>query len=129
MKKIILFCFLTLVIIYNKSVFAQENFQRSSPDTYHSYVMVPKAFSPNYDGINDFFKVTGKDITKFEIQVFNRQGQLVYESDNIDDEWDGRYNGYKAQGGIYVWLIVFEGHDKEMKPFKHSIRGNLTLLL
>ncbi|MFC1732216.1 gliding motility-associated C-terminal domain-containing protein [candidate division KSB1 bacterium] len=129
MKKIVILSILVFGIIQNTSLFSQTKYIKPSNDSYKSYIMVPKAFSPNYDGINDFFKVTGKDISKFEIYIYNRQGQLVYKSEDINTVWDGKYNGCKAQGGIYVWVIEYEGYDQKMKAFKHTIKGNLTLLL
>ena len=129
MKRIIILHLLVFGIIYCTDIYSQIRYPKTSVQKFNSYILVPKAFSPNFDGINDFFKVTGKDITKFDIQIYNRQGQLVFESEDINSEWDGRYNGCKAQGGVYVWIINYEGHDKEMQPIKHTIKGNLTLLL
>jgi gliding motility-associated-like protein len=54
----------------------------------------PNAFSPNGDGLNDFFKVNAlyKNVS-FNMVIYNRWGQLVFESDNIDQGWDGSWGG------------------------------------
>ena len=127
-----IFCICILIFLYCLSLpegNAQEVKSKSGVEPFNSYVLVPKAFSPNFDGINDVFKVTGRDVTKFEIYIYNRQGQMVYHSEDIDAEWDGKFNGILAMSGVYVWIIEYEGHNSAMEPLKHTIRGNVTLLL
>jgi gliding motility-associated-like protein len=53
----------------------------------------PNAFSPDGDGINDFFSISGQSLSDFQIEVYNRWGQMVYKSKNISDNWNGKYNG------------------------------------
>lgn len=69
---------------------------------------VPNAFSPNGDGTNDEFKVGHScDLSQYTIQVFNRWGQMVYESHNSDEGWDGTYGGTEAPGGVYTYRISY----------------------
>ena len=72
---------------------------------------VPSAFTPNNDGINDFFKVEGHDIFSFEIWVYNRWGELVYNSRDLDDVWDGSDRGgeYYVKDGVYVYTLKAVG--------------------
>jgi len=56
-------------------------------------LFVPSAFTPNNDGVNDFFKVEGHDIYSYNIWIYNRWGQEVWHSNNIDDVWVGNYKG------------------------------------
>lgn len=75
---------------------------------------IPNAFTPNGDGLNDVFKVVGlyKNI-KFKMYLYSRWGQLVYESDNIDQGWDGTSKGAYCEPGSYVWIVNvgFLGQD------------------
>ena len=75
---------------------------------------IPNAFTPNGDGLNDFFQVSAlyKNIT-FKMVVYDRWGQLVFQSDNIDKGWDGTYGGRYCPPDSYVWIvnIGFLGKD------------------
>ena len=65
----------------------------------------PNAFSPDGDGINDFFNISGQKIEDFQIEIFNRWGQMVYKSFDLNDGWDGTFNGKKLPTGTYVYKI------------------------
>tara|TARA_B110000967_G_C18782246_1_gene508893 strand:+ start:503 stop:967 length:465 start_codon:yes stop_codon:yes gene_type:complete len=65
----------------------------------------PNAFSPDGDGINDFFNISGQSLSDFQIEVYNRWGQMVYKSKNISDNWNGKYNGKDLPPGTYVYKI------------------------
>lgn len=70
-----------------------------------SFFSIPNAFSPNGDGHNDrlTLRVTGHiDVAYF--RVFNRWGQLVFETHRVNDGWDGRSNGQLQSPGTYVWI-------------------------
>lgn len=67
----------------------------------------PSAFSPNGDGRNDLFRVGAYNVQNFEIKVFNRWGQKVYESQNPDFAWDGTDpSGNPIKEGVYVYTVV-----------------------
>src|SRR5690606_17302239 len=85
---------------------------------------IPNAFSLNADGENDFFRVYGKGFKEFYLQVFNRWGQMVFETDNPDFSWDGTANGKAAEEGVYVYYLKTVFTDLQMRTFK----GSLTLL-
>lgn len=69
-------------------------------------IYVPNTFTPNGDGLNDTFGVAGEAIEEFRMQVFNRWGQLVFESKNAMDRWDGTYLGEAVPMGTYVYKIT-----------------------
>ncbi len=69
---------------------------------------VPNAFSPNGDGKNDFFVIMGEEIVKFKLQIFDRWGLLLFESDNMNNFWDGKYRSDPVQIDTYVWKIEYE---------------------
>lgn len=68
-----------------------------------SYFYCPNAFSPNGDGINDVFNPIVEGNLDFELQIFNRWGNLIYQQNNLG--WDGYYNGKYAKDDVYVWKI------------------------
>ena len=69
---------------------------------------VPNAFSPNGDGINDYFAIQGLEIVKFQVRIFDRWGLQLFYSDNISDHWSGIYEGEPVQVDTYVWKIEYE---------------------
>ncbi len=72
-------------------------------------IYIPTAFSPNDDTKNDKLIIYGSDVTKFNIKIFNRWGTLVYKSDNINEEWDGKYNNVTVPQGLYSVIIKYKG--------------------
>jgi gliding motility-associated-like protein len=86
---------------------------------------VPSAFTPNGDGLNDIFRARGKDVKEFKIQVYNRWGQLVYETSEINKGWDGKINGIKQPNGVYIWLIRFKIFSD---PKEQMLKGQVTII-
>ncbi len=73
----------------------------TGPDIY-----VPNAFTPNDDGINDLLKPIPVGISKLNyFRVFNRNGQLVFQTSQAGQGWDGRINGDPAVVNTYVWEV------------------------
>ena len=66
---------------------------------------IPNAFSPDGDGINDYFKILGQGINTFEVEIYNRWGQMVFKSNNIEDQWDGKFNDKMSPSGTYVYRV------------------------
>ena len=65
----------------------------------------PNAFSPDGDGINDLFKVSGQGMSDFQIEIYNRWGQMVYKSIDLSNGWDGTFKGKNMPTGTYVYKI------------------------
>ncbi|RLD43113.1 MAG: hypothetical protein DRI89_05475 [Bacteroidetes bacterium] len=92
----------------------------------------PSAFNPNSSiTVNKVFKPLGTTSTlaDYSLYVYNRWGQLIFESDNPDDGWDGTYKGEPAPMGTYVYTAVFtsfESGAQEAQKFKKS--GSVTLV-
>ncbi|MEO6671103.1 MAG: gliding motility-associated C-terminal domain-containing protein [Ferruginibacter sp.] len=75
---------------------------------------IPNAFSPNGDGLNDIFRVVPAGISYTEwFRIFNRFGELVFESNQWLKGWDGTFKGKKQPIGNYVWVL--KGRDKNNK--------------
>ena len=71
-------------------------------------IQVPNAFSPNSDGKNDIFKpLIGVEVTNYHLQIWNRWGQLLFETRNYTEGWNGRYNSEIQSNGTYVYYISF----------------------
>ena len=66
---------------------------------------IPNAFSPDGDGINDFFKIWGQGITSIEIEIYNRWGQMVFKSFSLEEQWDGKFNSKDSPSGSYVYRV------------------------
>lgn len=86
---------------------------------------VPSAFSPNGDGKNDRLYVRGYNIESIEFKIFNRWGQLVYESTDIEEGWDGYHNGKLAEMDAFAYQVNVVFKDGEKK----TLQGNVTILL
>ncbi len=82
----------------------------------------PNAFTPNNDGLNETFKPVGIGIDheKFELYIYTRWGELIFQGHNYEDEWKGDKfnNGKIVPDGIYTWLVKYK--DLEGKEFDKS---------
>ena len=92
------------------------------------YVDIPNVFTPNGDGLNDYFfprSLLSKGLLTFSMSVYNRWGQLVFRSESIDGNgWDGTFNAAPQPEGVFVYVI-----DAVFIDATHLHRqGNLTLL-
>jgi gliding motility-associated-like protein len=89
---------------------------------------LPNAFSPDGDGLNDEFKPVEKyDFVKtYQISIFNRWGQLIFETQNISQGWDGTYQGNPVEKGSYVYKIVFTAYPDYTK--QQVATGNVVVV-
>jgi gliding motility-associated-like protein len=92
-------------------------------------VYVPNTFTPNNDALNNTFKpimTAGFDRFNYQLLIFNRWGEVIFESLDPDIGWDGSYNGSIMQDGVYTWKIKFgilQNEDtKEMTGHVNLIR-------
>jgi gliding motility-associated-like protein len=65
----------------------------------------PNAFSPNGDGVNDHFQIKGQGVEDYNLEIYNRWGQMVFQSENINTRWNGEYRGKQAPIGTYVYQV------------------------
>jgi gliding motility-associated-like protein len=90
-------------------------------------IYVPDAFSPNGDGVNDTFFPKGYGITNFEMNIFDRWGERLYTTTNIENGWDGKYagrGGEEVKQDVYVWKIKLT--DTYGKG--HELAGKVTVI-
>ncbi|MCE9539695.1 MAG: PKD domain-containing protein [Bacteroidetes bacterium] len=87
---------------------------------------IPNAFSPNDDGINDFFSGKGTFVGIYEMTIFDRWGNLIFSSDDITKPWDGKANRgtVMAQADVYIYSIKIT----DFKKRKHIYKGIVTLM-
>ena len=88
---------------------------------------IPNAFSPsNNDGINDYFNGMGIGIAKYEMWIFDRWGERIFYTDDIEKGWDGRVQGKTKEGKqeVYVWKVKLT----DVFGKKHEYIGHVTLL-
>ena len=80
------------------------------------YIAIPKGFSPNNDGLNDFLYPTNaykaKDLL---FRVYNRVGQLLFETRNWTKKWDGTFKGNPQDPGTYVWVLSYTNIDSGIR--------------
>ena len=87
---------------------------------------MPSAFTPNDDGHNDrFHAIAGPGITAFDLTVYNRWGQKVFESDNAAIGWDGYCHGVRQPPGAYVWILTYTSSTSG----SHLLKGTVLLVL
>jgi gliding motility-associated-like protein len=85
---------------------------------------IPNAFTPDGDGLNDRFRITGlppENITAFNMQIYNRWGQMVFSTNDILEAWDGKSKGEVCPEGIYTWVIYYIDNRKTRVSNKGSI--------
>jgi gliding motility-associated-like protein len=85
---------------------------------------IPNAFTPNGDGINDFFFASKLNVIEFEIIIFNRWGQVMFQSNDPAFRWDGNYDGAPAQCDDYGFGVTGIGYNGT----RFSFSGTVTLL-
>jgi gliding motility-associated-like protein len=92
------------------------------------YLNIPNSFSPNADGLNDYFlprELLSSGLKSFSMNIYNRWGENIFTTSSIDGRgWDGKYNGVPQLVGVYVYIIDAEFDNNIKKTFK----GNVTLM-
>lgn len=86
--------------------------------------IVPNVFTPNGDRINDEFKVRACGVYEYEIEIFNRYGTKLFQSNSMNINWDGFVDGRKAPDGVYFYNILIKDFRGEYLDYT----GSLTLL-
>lgn len=90
-----------------------------------SRIWLPTAFTPNGDGLNDLLRAKGISILNFRMEVYDRSGMRLFSSNEMENGWDGRYNGKECPAGVYTCIITFEAADTgESRKFS----GSFTLI-
>lgn len=93
----------------------------------YTTLYIPNAFTPNGNGSNDMFFVYGEFVDNFHLMIFDRWGNLIFESYDQQKGWDGRANNgkYLAQTDTYVYVLTYSEH---INARKHKVIGHVNLI-
>jgi gliding motility-associated-like protein len=93
---------------------------------YPSKILVPSAFTPNGDGLNDTLFINGGGLKTYDFRVYDRWGKCVFQATEITEGWNGRLNntGDPCQSGIYSYTLIAKGQDFK----RYNSKGTITLL-
>jgi gliding motility-associated-like protein len=88
---------------------------------------IPNAFTPNGDGVNEVFQVVGDEIERFELRIYNRWGQVIFETEDHTEVWDGSVNegDYYVQDGLYSFMVMVKSTCKADEEVYY---GNITVV-
>lgn len=100
---------LTVVCVHNmNSQTASDVFVTDSVST----IILPNVFTPNFDSINDVFKPRLDEITEMSFSIYNRYGNLIFETNRLNGFWDGRTtSGEPCTDGVYFCVLTATGVD------------------
>lgn len=87
-------------------------------------IWVPNAFTPNDDQLNTKFQIVYGSIKTFELEIFDRWGERMFQTNNIANNWDGTYKDAPCPDGVYIYKLRYTGADNIIKV----LMGNITLL-
>jgi gliding motility-associated-like protein len=90
-------------------------------------IYVPNAFTPNGNSVNDYFQIFGdtESWKQLQVEIFNRWGEKIFESHDLDFKWDGTYKGKMQEPNVYVYVITVtfvDGHSTGV------LKGSITLI-
>lgn len=88
-------------------------------------IYIPNTFTPNGDGFNDVFRVRGPAFSVFYFAVYNRWGQLVFETTDVLKGWDGTFNGKPSDPGVFGYYVRMKCNEASEEIFR---KGNVTLI-
>ena len=114
------------LVAYNAGLGCSDSARRTLTVLDHCLIAVPTGFTPNNDGLNDRFGPhNALKADNYLFRVFNRWGQLVFQSRNWQEKWDGRFNGQIQTSGVFVWMLTYTNRDTGL-PI--SMKGTVTLI-
>ena len=103
--------------VCSESMDTVEIFYENCSMTY----FLPSAFSPNNDGVNDILYVRGENISSIDFKVFNRWGELIFQSHELYKGWDGTYQGRPCNTGIYTAYVKLQDRNGNIKSIIRQI--------
>lgn len=87
-------------------------------------VLAPTAFTPNGDGLNDYWQIKNTNVKEVEVIVYNRWKQVVFHSTNINEQWDGTFKGELVEVGVYPMIlnVIFDNDRQRL------IQSSITII-
>ncbi|MBN9299723.1 MAG: gliding motility-associated C-terminal domain-containing protein [Filimonas sp.] len=105
-----------------------KNGCRTTPQTFEISILedcdllFPSGFTPNGDGLNDLFRpVRWGYINNYELHVYNRWGEIVYETRRLGAGWNGIYGGKLQPSGTYVWYAIYRDKNGRQRVLKGTV--------
>ena len=115
-----------VALIVQNNINCFDTVQTKIKALYNCYIAVPSAFTPNGDGLNDYlYPLNAYKADNLEFRVFNRYGQMVFETKDWTKKWNGTINGIPQASGTFVWMLNYTDHDSG-KTF--SLKGTVVLI-
>ena len=115
--------FLFRVILNQKGFACSEEYVSNSTKIIYSDLFIPSGFSPNGDGINEFWQIVGIDkYPNTNVYIYNRLGVKVFSSNNYKNDWNGFFNGVKVPDGTYFYELIL-GPNMIKKGYVY-VKGN-----
>lgn len=92
-------------------------------------IFIPNAFSPNGDGVNDYFRPSGNNLSSdgYSLEIFDRWGQMIFRSTSIDHAWDGKISG-KPDGEVLIDTYTYSITVFDNLGLQHDYLGKVTIL-
>lgn len=88
------------------------------------YIYIPNSFIPDENRINEVFSGSFVGVEWINIEVFNRWGERLFFSDQLDFKWDGTYNGAKVPDGVYTWKLIYRRNRMQ----EQQLTGHVTVI-
>ena len=109
---------ISLTIIDERGCMTTDELNLSVDETRKLHI--PNAFSPNEDGVNDFFFIQGRAEQVLSLQIYDRWGRLLFDQSSHDPNsaelgWDGSFKGERVDSGIYLWIAEIEFANGEVE--------------
>ena len=112
--------------VYNFTLNCSDSARKTLTVLDHCFIDVPTAFTPNNDGLNDgFHPHNALKADNYTFKVFNRWGQLIFQSRNWQEKWDGTIKGVKQAPGVYVWMLSYTERVTGKQVFR---KGTVMLI-
>ncbi len=120
---------LLILLLLPAWIHAQSGNNMQLPDeataSTHEELLIPNAFTPNFDGKNDVFKIVNiSDQKVIDFKVFNRWGTVMFRTTDGNEGWDGTYKGQAQPFGVYGYVIRIAYSDGYVATYK----GTVTLI-
>ncbi|MDQ6763816.1 MAG: gliding motility-associated C-terminal domain-containing protein, partial [Bacteroidota bacterium] len=85
-------------------------------------VYIPNSFTPNNDGLNDYFKpIIAGVFEQYQLTIYNAYGQIVFSTNMIDKSWDGSFKGIQQKSGVFVYICKYKSKNEGVKLIKGSL--------
>ncbi len=114
------------LVVYNNALGCSDSTKKTVTVLDFCIIDVPTAFTPNNDGLNDtFWPHNALKADNLIFKVYNRWGQLLFQSRTWRDKWDGKVNGILQTTGVYVWMLSYTHRETKKQVFQ---KGTVTLI-